>query len=117
MNPQEILAAAEEAARKAIREKAAKWQAEFGSTERDCCGFAWVMIENARDPVAKAAALADHGQPGHGYKHHRKGFVIYMPGRAAYNGQSLSIFEAGAQACAAVLSANGVKCWEESRMD
>ena len=107
-----ILLAADLAARAAVKANAHR-ENRFALD----CGFAWVVIKDGRSMVAKVASEAKSGQPGHGYKHHKRGFVVYMPGREEHNGQSVAIFQAGAQAFAEVLKAAGIECFADYRLD
>lgn len=81
------------------------------------CGFAWVVIENGRSQIVKAAKAAKPHQPGYGHMSHKRGYHVWMPGRGGFGGQSIAVFEAGAQAFADVLKAKGIACHVDSRLD
>lgn len=73
------------------------------------CGFAWVHVAKAREAVCRL---------GQGRKHHKAGWVFWMPGRAAYpSAQSVGVFQPGARAFAAVLQKHGIDCYADSRLD
>ena len=108
-----ILAEAEAAAVKAVQANAHR-EGQGGFD----CGFAWAIIEDGRSPIYKAAKAAGRGQPGYGHKAYgQKGWEVWMPGRAGFNGQSVGIFEAGARAFCEVLKSYGIACHWSSRLD
>lgn len=85
-----------------------QYVAQYG--EDPYCGFGWVEIPDGRSPFVKWCK-----KNGIGSKHWQKGWQIWRP---TGNGtQSMSVLEAGADAFADVLNANGITAWACSRAD
>ena len=79
--------------------------------EWDCCGFAWVKIRPATSSFCRAlkkAGIVNHVSWNGGYD-------IWNP--SGHPTQNISSKEAGAEAYARHLEANGVKCYAQSRLD
>ena len=76
------------------------------------CGFAWVEVKVDRTNSKEAKALEKMGFR-KSYKPKR--MEIWKPG--AYNGQSMTIHEAGASAYAEVLEQYGFRAYPHSRAD
>jgi hypothetical protein len=74
------------------------------------CGFAWVDFPSARTPFVTWCKKNNVGS-----KHWKKGWQIWNP--AGNHTQSMDIKEAGAQAFAEVMNANGIQCYMGSRAD
>lgn len=76
------------------------------------CGFAWVHIDDARDPFVKyfRSKFPDAGHHGH-----PKGWDIWNPG-GSYT-QSMEVKEQGAEAFAKVLRDAGINAYAQSRAD
>ena len=76
------------------------------------CGFAWVDVFVERTNSKEAKLLKSIGfKP----SWRRKCLNLWKPG--GYNGQSMDILEAGAQAYAEVLSKHGFRAYMGSRAD
>ena len=73
------------------------------------CGFAWSTLPDGRSSFTKALVAAGVARKGY------DGYRIWSPG--GYNGQSMSVKEAGAQAYSDTLTANGIKSYLQSRAD
>lgn len=84
------------------------------------CGFAWVVVRDAafmrwaRDNAARG--ITSSAIPSYGSKHYAGGWCFWCPG--PFNGQSISIHEAGARAFRDIM-AHGLQCNVEfgSRLD
>ena len=76
------------------------------------CGFAWVEVFVNRTNSKEAKLLKEIG-----FKNswQRKVLNLWKPG--SYNGQSMDVLEAGAQAYAEVLSKYGFRAYMGSRAD
>jgi len=86
------------------------WLAKHGDTAY--CGFAWVDVRVSRTNSKEAKALAKMGFD----KSWQRGYMqLWKPG--AYNGQSMDVHEAGAQAYADVLEKYGFRAHMGSRAD
>lgn len=98
------------------------------------CGYAWVVITPARGPFINwlRAQKTAHVQarPGDRRAPHDAdsrwgsrrdygggGWQFWMPGREEHSGQSIAVFEAGAQAMAEVLQRHGMNAQAGSRLD
>lgn len=101
------------------------------------CGFAWVVIQPARGPFVNwlrkqsnemIAAAGDRrarqqaeGEANHLYGRRRDygggGWEFWMPGGREHSGQSIAVFEAGANAMAEVLKRHGIPAQVGSRLD
>ena len=75
------------------------------------CGFAWVIIKPARGPFVKYCKANRIGD-----KHCYGGWNIWYS-HFSLPTQSVSVHEAAASAFAAVLVANGIDAYADSRLD
>jgi hypothetical protein len=80
--------------------------------DRDACGFAWVTVYKVRSNSRLGKTLQSYGFR----KSYTGGLDLWNPSGAAT--QSVSILEAGADACARVLREKlGVEAYAGSRLD
>ena len=86
------------------------WLAEYG--DGAYCGFAWVEVSVPRTNSREAKALEKMG-----FKKSWKPRRMDMWKPGAYNGQSMDVHEAGADAYAEVLQKYGFKAYMHSRAD
>lgn len=103
MNLEQKINAASAAAAEAVA--AAKLQA---GEDRFPCGFAWVEIDDARTPLAKALKASGLARKNTG----RRGVTVWNPGKS--NWQNVDVARAGAAAFAAAFPGEAHCC---SRLD
>jgi hypothetical protein len=80
--------------------------------ERDYCGFGWVVIKPARGKFVSFLKANGVGTNEHG-----GGWRVPRHAMAKYNGQSMGVNEAAAEAFADTLCDYGVKAYARSRID
>jgi len=141
MNYEEIFQEAIKAAETAVQLQAKSLEGKDMGFD---CGFAWVIVKPATGPFVKWAkskikeagfkydssgnlqtlsgAYAAGGSSQrsirkYGSKSYTGGWQFWEPGADSYRGQSISVFEKGSYAFAAVLKANGIDCYVDSRLD
>lgn len=74
------------------------------------CGFAWVIVRPARGPFIQWCKDRDLGGKAYG-----GGWQFWCPG--SWHGQSVRVWQKGAQAFAQALSTQGLKATWDSRLD
>ncbi len=79
--------------------------------DRDCCGFAWVVLRPGNCKLAKVAKQLKLAQPGYG----EPGVTFWNPSK--HPTQCITAKEEGAVAFANVLQKYGYKAYASSRLD
>lgn len=75
------------------------------------CGFAWIVIEPATQPMARYLKGLDIASK------YTRGYIVWYSKLHDVPTQSISVHQAAAQAAADVLQRGGVKCYTGSRLD
>ena len=121
-SPDMIFKTALEAAKVAVDARAKELEGKPFAFD---CGFAWVVLKPARGPqvtwckdmIQKLGGDHIREASKYGDKHYGGGWCFWCPGSEDYRGQSISVFEAGANAFARVLRENGLDAKTGSRLD
>jgi len=115
MNMMDIHTEATQAAKQAVADYLADWEAKTGGNEYGepmYCGFAWVDVSVTRTNSKEAKALESVGfRP----SWRPKQMQLWDP--AQHRGQSMDCKEVGAQAYAEVLRKHGFTAYMGSRAD
>ncbi len=109
-----ILRKAKEESIKAVDDFKKSWRQKTGGNQYDepmYCGFAWVSIHGVKGSTKLGKAFKVHGFK----KGYPTGLQKWNP--AGYNGQSMEVKEAGAEAYAKVLQSFGLNATSNSRAD
>lgn len=134
MDYADLLKRAHDAAKAAIMAEVAREPEDLNAFD---CGYAWVILKPARGPFVtfcRKAIKEATTNPAPGVALSRSvnnaekeygavrdygggGWQWWMPGRDVFNGQSIRMFEKGAEAFVAVLREAGLNATVGSRLD
>ena len=120
MNIQDLHTNATISAKKAVSDYLADWTAKTGGNEYGepmYCGFAWVTVYPEHKGNTKLGKGERRVLESMGFKKDWTGKAWQLWNCTGYNGQSMDVKEAGAQAYADVLRNYGFKAYMGSRAD